>query len=196
MVALLVPVALVLGAVVDEVVDELDGVHGVLLGLGLLAFLRLGLGLDALLAAEYAAAVDGGQDLGLVPRGLFLARAGLGVGLSIPGGLRFSLVLRLVLLPGRGLMGLFRLRGGGLRRGVGALPLLRLLHAEYLVELVKIILHFLEFSQVTCLPRRAYYGSDGANRRRHRPERSDSSPRPPPARGRARVNHIARRKVD
>ncbi len=47
------------------------------------------------------------------------------------------------------------------------------------------------FSQVTCLPRRAYYGSDGANRRRHRPERSDSSPRPPPARGGPGKSHSA-----
>ena len=113
------------------------GVHGVLLGLGLLAFLRLGLGLGALLAAEYAAAVDGGQDLGLVPRGLFLARAGLGGGL---GGLRFGLVplFRLVLLPGRGLMGLFRLRGGGLRRGVGALPLLRFFTPNISLSLSKL----------------------------------------------------------
>ena len=174
----LLTLVLVFRVVINEVVNELQGISGglflrlgllLLFGLLITGLLRLLL-LGALAAEKPALRLDGGQDLGLV-------------------------VCVAVLLPA-----LLRRRAGGwgfrLRGRVGLLLRLRFAYAEYLIELVKIILHFPRFSQVTCLPRRAYYGSDGANRRRHRPEQEDSSPRPPPARGRARVNHIARRKVD
>ena len=161
----------------------------------------LGLGLGARLAADYAR--GRGWRAGpwsRPPTGSSSPCGGLG-GQDL-GGLRFGLVplFRLVLLPGRGLLpARFRRPGrqvsGG---GVGAsAPAPLLAYAEYLVELVKIILHF-----PGVLPSNVFAAAGILWLRRCEPAPapprtgSDSSPRPPPARGRARVNHIARRKVD
>ena len=98
--------------------------------------------------------------------------------------LRLYGVLRGRLAGGRRLFRALRQPAGLRRAGVRQRrirALRRLLpgavDAEYPVELVKFVLHP-GISQVTCLPRRAYYGADGVYRRRSPSGTKRTRPRP------------------